>query len=162
FIVEACASQTNVYVPSMNVTVQVSSPVSSMEVASSTFGPLIWKLCSTPWSTTWMSYAPGSRCLTAAPLASFSEIVNPGPTAAWSVGLAAAEPEGRRKISIAVAAATSVSGISSRRMEPGYADPQRSVFVLDSRRADRQEHEGRAHQERAALLASVEEGARTG
>ena len=42
------------------------------------------------WSTTWIEYVPGSRCVTFAPEASVREIVKPGPTLAWSSGLSAA------------------------------------------------------------------------
>src|SRR5262245_61543535 len=86
-------------------------------------------------------------------------MLNPGPTEAWSVGLSAAEPDGRRNTSIAVTAATTVSGRSIRRMEPGYADRLTSDLGLNSPRATRQEHQDRADQEHPSLLAPIQKGA---
>ena len=77
FIVVACASQTNLYVPSVNVTCHVSSPMSVTSVDLLTPGPVRSKLCMSDWSSTWIVYSPGSRCVTWRRVASVSEIVKP-------------------------------------------------------------------------------------
>src|SRR5258707_8028610 len=58
-------------------------------VAMSTPGPERWKLCSSERSWTSRVYVPASRCFTAAPLESLSEIPKPGPTEPMSCPSAA-------------------------------------------------------------------------
>ncbi len=60
--------------PSVNVTVQVVCTTSSIPVFMSTPGPLRWKLLPADSSSTSISYVPGSRWVTNAPLASLSQI----------------------------------------------------------------------------------------
>src|SRR5262249_191906 len=63
-----CASHWNVYVPSVNVTLHVTSTISSMLVAWSTPpGPERWKLWIVDRSCTWIVYVPGSRWWTGFP-----------------------------------------------------------------------------------------------
>jgi hypothetical protein len=55
------------YVPSVNVTVQVVVPIVSIPVDSFTPGPNRSKLWMSAWSFTSIVYVPGSRCVTFTP-----------------------------------------------------------------------------------------------
>ena len=76
----ACGSHWNVYVPSWSVTVHVVVPVPLTSVASSTPGPVRWKLWMSAWSFTSIVYVPGVSVVTSLPLASFRLMSKPGPT----------------------------------------------------------------------------------
>src|SRR5439155_22518342 len=79
FITVECGSQTKVYVPSTSVIAKVLSPTKSTSVDATVAlvpGPKRWKSWIAEWSCTTSVYVPGSRCVTFAPLASFSVIVN--------------------------------------------------------------------------------------
>src|SRR5205807_10612035 len=52
FMIVGCASQTNVYVPTLSVTSQSDVPVPSTVVAWLTPGPARWKLWMSDWSLT--------------------------------------------------------------------------------------------------------------
>ena len=76
----ACGSQTYEYLPSTNVTVHVTRPISSTVVVTLTPGPERWKLWKSERSSTMTRYSPGSSCVTTAPCSLRSEIVKSGPT----------------------------------------------------------------------------------
>src|SRR5215211_2674790 len=83
-----CGSQTYLYVPFFNVTVQVFVPLNVTLVSLLTPGPVRWKLWLVALSLTVMAYLPGLSVLTFLPPL-VSVIVVPGPTDATSLVVAA-------------------------------------------------------------------------
>src|SRR6266550_1756417 len=112
FMIGACGSHTNLYVPFFNVTAQVNVPLAPTDVFLFRPGPLRWKLWMLDRSLMTILYLPAFRLVTFA-VPFFNVIVKPGPSTPIRVGVAA-----EAEATTTSAAASSVTSASRVRNMP--------------------------------------------